>query len=334
MKRVLVLGSSGAMGQYLVPQLSQMGYSVDAVSLSDENLDLKNVNAIKADVFEQGVLDSFLKNNYDGIVDFMNYGGNSFYGVYKKFLNSTDHYIFLSSCRIYANEETPVRESSPRLLDVTQDPALRASDDYCIYKAKSENLLMTSAYNNWTIVRPATTYSKMRYQLVTLEAPHNVGRAFSGRKKVVLPIQAKEKPATLSWGGDVAEMIAKLLFNDRAIRETYNVSTSEARKWSEIADYYKDICGLESVWVDKEDYMNILAPGIPDRVRWQLEYARMFDRITDNTKVLEATGMNQENLMPLYDGLKKEIAACPRDHKWRGEDINQRMDDYIREHNL
>ena len=105
MKKVLVIGSTGAMGQYLVPILSEMGYSVDAVSLDNESISCKNVKAIKANVFEQGVLDEFLKNHYDGVVDFMNYGGDSFYHVYKKFLNNTDHYIFLSSCRIYANEE-------------------------------------------------------------------------------------------------------------------------------------------------------------------------------------------------------------------------------------
>lgn len=333
MKKVLVLGSSGAMGQYLVPFLSEMGYAVDAVSLDEEAISCKNVRTIKANVFEDGVLEELLKNHYDGVVDFMNYGGDSFYHVYKKFLDNTDHYIFLSSCRIYANEETPIKETSPRLLDVTTDPALRASDDYCIYKAKSENLLMFSEYKNWTIVRPATTYSKMRYQLVTLEAPFNVGRAFAG-KKVVLPIQAKDKPATLSWAGDVAEMIAKLLFNPLAYREAFNVSTHESRKWSEIAEYYNDICGLEAVWVDKEDYLNIIKPGIPSYVRWQLEYARLFDRITDNTKVLNATGMKREKLMPLYDGLKKEIAACPRDYKWWGEDVNARMDEYIKAHKL
>ena len=331
MKKVLVLGSSGAMGQYLVPYLSEMGYCVDAVSLDDEKLSYKNVNTIKANVFEEGVLDSLLKNHYDGIVDFMNYGGNSFFGVYKKFLDNTDHYIFLSSCRVYANEETPVKESSPRLLDVTEDPLLRASDDYCIYKAKSENLLMFSGYKNWTIVRPATTFSKMRYQLVTLEAPFNVGRAFSGRKKVVLPIQAKEKPATLNWAGNVSMMLARLLFNPVAFCEAFNVCSSEARTWGEIADYYTDICGLEPVWVDKEDYLKIIDPTVPNNIRWQLEYARLFDRITDNSKVLKASNMKQENFMPLYDGLKKEIAACPRDYKWWGEEMNLRMDEYLKD---
>lgn len=33
MKKVLVLGATGAMGQYLTPRLAEMGYLVDGVSL-------------------------------------------------------------------------------------------------------------------------------------------------------------------------------------------------------------------------------------------------------------------------------------------------------------
>jgi hypothetical protein len=39
---------------------------------------------------------------------------------------------------------------------------------------------------------------------------------------------------------------------------------------------------------------------------WQLRYDRMFDRVMDNRKILDATGMKQFELMPLYDGLKLE----------------------------
>ena len=35
MKNVLVLGATGAMGVYLVPELARNGYHVDAVSLDD-----------------------------------------------------------------------------------------------------------------------------------------------------------------------------------------------------------------------------------------------------------------------------------------------------------
>lgn len=321
------------MGQYLVPYLADMGYSVTAVSLDDEKPYSENVTCIKGNAKDFDFLKSLLSQSFDGIVDFMIYGKRDFINYYKLFLKNTKHYIFLSSCRVYANEEVPIKETSPRLLDVSEDKNLLASNDYCIHKAKSENILMLSDYNNWTIVRPATTFSKMRYQLVTLEAINTVGRAQKG-KKAVLPVQAKNTPATLCWAGDVSMMIAKLLFNEGAKREIFNVCSSEHRTWDEIAKYYHDITGLEVVWVDKEDYLKILDPDMGYGCRWQLEYARMFDRITDNSKVLKLTGMKQEELTPLYDALKMMIEAVPEGYEFPENDAGKRMDEYLEKHNL
>ena len=327
-KKVLVLGSSGAMGSYIVPYLADMGYSVTAVSLDDEKPYNDNVTCIKADVRNKEFLLSLLSQKFDGLVDFSYYSYKEFREYYKLFLENTGHYIFLSSCRVYANEEVPVKETSPRLLDVSTDTKLLASNDYCIVKAKKEDMLLLSDYDNWTIVRPATTFSKMRFQLVTLEAVNCVGRARKG-KKVVLPEQAKDIPATLCWAGDVSMMIAKLFFNDDAKRQIFNVCSSEYHTWGEIADYYNKICGLEAVWVDKEDYLKIISPELNLNVRWQLEYARMFNRITDNSKVLRFTGMKQEQLTPLYDALKMMVDAIPDDYVFPETDVSRRMDEYL-----
>jgi len=193
--------------------------------------------------------------------------------------------------------------------------------------------LMASPYNNFSIVRPATTFSTMRLQLVTLEFKDSVCRALMG-KKVVLPIQAKDKPATLSWGGDVAKMIARILFKEEAKREAYNVCSAEHRTWEEIAAYYHDLVGLEAVWVDKEDYLKILSPEGKINVRWQLEYARLFHRITDNSKVLALTGLRQEDMMPLYEGLKLEIGNIPKDYTPEDTEKGLRMDEYLKNNNL
>jgi len=327
-KNVLVLGSSGAMGQYIVPYLADMGYSVTAVSLDDETPYNDKVTCIKGNAKDKEFIGKLLSQKFDGVVDFMYYTNQEFREYYKMFLDNTKHYIFLSSCRVYANEEVPVKETSPRLLDVSTDPQLLSSNDYCINKAKTENMLLLSDYDNWTIVRPATTFSKMRYQLVTLEAVNCVGRAQKG-KKVILPKQAKDIPATLCWAGDVSMMIAKLLFNEEAKRETFNVCSSEARTWGEIAEYYNKICGLEAVWVDKEDYLKILSPELNLNTRWQLEYARMFNRITDNSKVLKFTGMKQEELTPLYDALKMMVEAVPEGYIFPETEISSRMDEYL-----
>ena len=49
----------------------------------------------------------------------------------------------------------------------------------------------------------------------------------------------------------------------------------------------------------------------------------------DNSKVLAATGMKQESLKKLYDGLKYEISRCPKDFSWK---VNTAMDEYLATH--
>lgn len=333
MKKVLVLGATGAMGRYLVPELTGIGYAVTAVALDEKSPFGENVAYIRGDAFDRSFLEALLSERFDGIVNFMCYGSTPFSEYYKLFLEHTEHYIFLSSCRVYDDKEQPIKETSPRLWDSSEDEELKASNDYCIHKAKDEDLLVASPYDNWTVVRPATTFSTMRLQLVTLEFSHSVGRALQG-KKVVLPIQAKDKPATLSWGGDVAKMMARILFKKEAKREFYNVCSAESRTWEEIAEYYRDLVGLEAVWVDKEDYLAILDPEIGKGTRWQLEYARLFRRITDNSKVLSLTGLKQEDLMPMYDGLKLEISKIPTDYKPVQDACALRMDEYLKTHGM
>ena len=328
-KKVLVLGATGAMGQYLIPYLAEAGHTVDAVSLDETKSAWPNVKYIAANAKDKTVLKQLLAANYDGVVDFMIYTTSELPYYLPLFMDHTDHYIYLSSYRVYDNKELPVRETSPRLLDTADSIILRNSDDYSIYKARGENIIRTFPKDRWTIIRPAITYSLMRYQLVTLEAPNTVGRAFAG-KKVAVPEAARGVQATMSWAGDVARMIERLLFNPKALGETFSVCTAEHHTWGEIADYYKDICGLDAVWIDKEEYLRLLNPDPYNfRFRWQLDFDRLFDRVMDNSKVLAVTGLEQSGLMGLYDGLKKEIARCPKDYPWR---VNAAMDEYLANH--
>lgn len=329
-KKILVLGA-GIMASHMVPFLAEQGYEIDVFTLRDEESKYPNVKYYKTDATDPATRKQYLANNYDCIVDYLQYSSQQAPFVLPEMLDHTGQYIFTSTGRIYDNLECPVKETSPRLLDSCQDPLLINSDDYCIKKARCENVIFASEKKNWTIIRPSTIFGYLRYQLVTLEAANTVGRAFAG-KKVVVPIQAKDKPASLSWAGDAGKLIGKLVFNDKAFCETFNINSAESHTWGEIADYYKDICGLQAVWVDKEDYINILEPNPYNLAkRWQLEYARLFDREVDNSKVLAATNTSQSEMRLLYDGLKYEIDRTPRNHPFAN---SQRMDDYIARNNL
>lgn len=332
MKKVVVLGASGAMGRYLVPKLAAKGFQVDAVSIDDVAGSENNVRYIKLDAKDWHALGRLLDENcYDGMVDFMCYQTDYLTPTLPRMLDKVGHYIFLSSCRVYADSTEPLQEDAPRLIDVTDDQLLLNSDDYCMHKARGENILHLLGKKNWTIVRPAITYSLMRYQLVSLEAANTVGRARAG-KKVLLPEGTRNKFTTMSWAGDTADMLAALLCCGDAMQETYNVCSSETHTWGEVADYYRDICGLDAIWIPNEDYLNIVSsdPYWPS-ARYMLEYSRMFNHKLDNSKILQLTGFKQENFMKLYDGLKYEIGRCPADHQWP---VNTRMDEYIVKHNL
>ncbi len=330
MKKILVLGATGAMGQYLVPELLALGYKVIGVTLDETPSDNPNLTYIQANVKQNNALEELLSEKYDGIVDFMTYHTEDFERIYPVFLKNTEHYIYLSSCRVFA-DAPPITERSPRLLEASTDKDFLATDDYALYKAREEDMLRNSGYKNWTIVRPATTYSRGRFQLVTLEADTLIHRMLAG-KTVVIPEEAMNKQATLSWGGDVAKMIARLMFNEKAYGEDYNVATSEHHTWKEIAEIYNEICPFKYVTVSTEDYLGIIGDGAT-WTKYQLIYARYFNRITDNTKILEATGMRQEELMTLRDGLRHEFERS-KDFDWKKcecYDRNVKMDAYLRE---
>ena len=337
MKKSLVLGGTGAMGRYAVPELLRLGFFVDVVALDEPDFTHENMTSTIANAMDDAWLEETLtKTRSDVILDFMSYKLPQFEARVQLFLDNTDQYMFLSSCRVYANEEIPVKETSPRLLDVSKNEEYLklGENEYSLFKALEEDLLVKSGKKNWTIILPATTYSTGRAQLVTLEAGTFVYRALQGQP-VVLPIQAKDKPATLSWAGDVGVMIARLAGKEEALGERFITSTAEHLTWGEIAEFYRELLGLKYEWVDKEEYLKIMSKT-PDKispfVRYQLEYARMFDRITDNSKILSITGMKQEELMTFYDAMKMELAKINLDNirvDAIRAGVNERMDAYF-----
>lgn len=92
---------------------------------------------------------------------------------------------------------------------------------------------------------------------------------------------------------------------------------------------YKDLGGLKYITTDTESYLKLLNPEVPLYSRQQLTYDRYFNRAIDNSKILNATGLKQSDLMPLREGLKMELAGVPKDAEWEDYGINARMDKFL-----
>ena len=335
MQKIMLLGGSGALGSYLAPELLKMGYRVHIVSLDALSSEDPRLTYEQANVKNDAWLKEALKGGYDAVVDFMIYSTQEFAPRAKLLMEGTRHYVFLSSYRVYADAHGRITEDSPRLLDtVKDDPAFLATDDYSLAKARQEDIIRASGCDNFTILRPAPTFSTLKYQLVSMEANSFINRALE-KRIVVLPEPALHKQATMNWSGDVAKMISRLILNPKAYGETYTVATAEHHTWGEIADYYKEIIGMQYIVTDIDTFLNIFDKHT-DWGRWRLMYDRMYDRVIDNSKILRDTGLRQCDFMPLFDALRYELSRIPEDPGWCRysvatiiyEEINRRMDEY------
>lgn len=298
--RVLVLGGTGAMGSHLCRLLVAYGNDVVCTTRC-ERASVDGISYVVGDAKDPSFLKGLLAERWSAVVDFMVWSTADFRERYRDFLSATGQYIFTSSYRVYA-DSLVIREDSPRLLDVMDDPAYLATDEYALCKARCEDLLFASSACNWTVVRPAVTYDGGcgRLQLGVFESSEWLWRAMNG-VAVPLPREMLAKQATMSYAGDVAKMIARLVGNPAALGEVFTVSGSDHMTWHEAADAYASVLPLEVCECPLPDF---------ERARggvYQIRYDRMFDRVVDNSKVLAATGMGNEKLLSMRDGLPREL---------------------------
>ena len=306
MAKVLLLGGTGAIGIYLSRELVLLGHEVVVTSRQ---------NRLSADdvqyVVGNGKDDLFLAQTIaemapDVIVDFMIYKSNEFANRLPLLLKTVKQYVFLSSYRVF-DEQLPLTERSPRLLDTINDRQYLSTDEYALAKARCEDLLRQSGYRNWTIARPSITFSQERFQFGCLESDVVCYRALRGYP-IVMPQEMLSKRTTMTWAGDVAKLLARLVLNDRALGDDFNVVTSENHTWAEIAAMYYHAIGLKVKTVPLQEYLAFCG-------KYQVQYDRLFDRVMDNSKVLSVTGLRQEAFSRTADALTREVTAN-RKHLW------------------
>lgn len=300
--KILILGGTGAMGIHAAKLLSGLGHQVFVTSRKERS-SFENVEYLKGDAKDSTFLGKLLDQSWDAIIDFMIWSTEEFSANCQMFLASTKQYVFLSSYRVYADSPV-ITEESPRLLDVCSDEEYLATDEYALAKARCEDVLAASGLKNWTIIRPAITYDGSgRFQLGVHEAGLWLWRALHGIP-VPFPEAMLEKQATMTWGRDVARMIVGLVGDPKATGGVFTASTSEHKTWAEIVEIYKKVVPsleLTSCELDKFEYER---GGV-----YQIRYDRMFDRVVDNSKVLDAVALSQTDLISLEDGLASELES-------------------------
>lgn len=323
--KILLLGGTGAMGSHLVNILSEKGYKVSVTSRKKRDSS-DFIEFLQGNAMDISFLKEVLKERWDVIVDFMVYTNEEFRDRVDLLLESTNQYIFLSSARVYNKSLQLMTEETARLLDSSLDDEFLAQNEYSLSKARQENRLGSSGMNNWTIVRPYITYSKNRLQLGTLEKENWLYRALKGRT-IVFAEEMQNRFTTLTYGLDVANGIASLINNSKALGMTYHITNNKPYKWSNIIEIYLDVleqelgCRPNVVYQDLDDFF-VWNPG-----KYQIIYDRLYDRKFDNTRINEFINVeNFHDLQTTLTGCLREFLIKPEFSyiNWKSEAIKDR----------
>ena len=301
---ILILGGTGAMGAPLAELLAEE-HQIFVTSRSRWPSSKPSLHYLQGDAHDETFLNRVLNSHapFDAIVDFMAYGTSEFAARVPHLLAETAQYVFLSSSRVYACSEAPLTETSPRLLDVSDDSTYLATDEYALAKARQEDLLKNSGLRNWTIVRPYITYNNMRLQLGVFEKESWLYRALQGRT-LLFPQSIAERDTTLTYGGDVAMGISRLIGNERAMGETFHIATPEMIRWGEVLEVYLDT--LESCLGKRPTVRYTPSPEWLRDVKkdyYAVCYDRLFDRKFCMDKFQSVCGSC--DFLPVKEGLRR-----------------------------
>lgn len=313
---ILVLGGTGAMGVPLVKLLSENNNIFVTTRRKKEKQG--NVIYIQGNAKESEFFNSLMNRKYDVIVDFMVYGTEELKKRLPALLEHTNQYFFFSSSRCYADSELPIKESSPRLVDVCKDKEYLSKDEYGLAKGREEKLLQATGRKNWTIIRPYITYNSYRIQLGVYEKENWLKRALEGRT-IVFPKDIAEKKTSLTYGADVAGALVKLIGNKKALGEAFHITTEENHTWKEILEFYCNEIEMKTgkrpkvKWVD--DSKGLQKVWNP----WQIRYDRLYNRCFVNSKIESVIGKYEYT--STFEGLAKCLNEFLDNPKWLGMNV-------------
>ena len=294
------------MGQELVPLLAKNLDNVLVITSRKKQKASGNIHYIQGNAMNLHFITSLLKKDeYDIIVDFMLYSVEEFTARYELLLKACRQYLFFSSARVYAASDKLINEDSARLLDISKDQEYLSAGEYSLTKAKEEDILKKSDFDNWIIIRPYKTYNINRIQLGVMEKEDWIYRAIAGKTVVILG-DIQNLHTSLTSAKDTARILQRIIGDISLNRQTIQIANPEDITWDEIIKIYSDC--IE----EKHDYkMKICILKDTSDIElllgnhYRIKYDGLISRRFDDKKVREIMGEEFA-----WTPVKEELAQC------------------------
>lgn len=316
---ILVLGGTGAMGTHLIDFFSENNDINVTVTSRKKRTSHGNIHYIVGNARNNDFMNDLLKNtHYDVIVDFMNYNYEEFMACHCSLLAACEHYIFVSSSRVYANYDGRITENCPRLLETSDDEAFLATNRYALRKAREEDMLRASGMTNYSIIRPYITYSNRRLQLGIYEKEEWLYRVLND-KPIIMSEGILNKMTTLTFGRDVSFGIYQIALG-KPLADAVHITTMENMTWMEILKIYasiiKEQTGKNIILYTSHEIGSIemLYEGGYNTI-----YDRQWNRIFDNAMAEKVCG--HIDYLSMRKGLTTCLTEFLSDWKTRGNEL-------------
>lgn len=316
--KVLILGGSGILSADFTKKTLDEHNEVTIVNRGKRKLFIDDrAELVIADIRNETVEQLSKKINihsYDVVIDFLSFVPEHIEKVLSILQSNFKQYIFISSATVY------IKRSENEI--ITEKSAIGNKIwDYAYRKYECECYL-TKQNINYTIIRPYVTYGASRIPFPII--PSKYQYSLIARIKESKPVALFNDGAaicTLTHTKDFAEILYRLLLNEKAFREAFHITSNSVQSWK---DVYLMICDNLKI---KPNYFSVNINQVEKYIP-EFRDILLGDKGTnmrfDNSKVVNVIG-GYEFKVTLREGLERSIQFYENcvemqgvDFKWDG----------------
>lgn len=242
--KVLIVGGSGEIGQYVTEKYLSEGHDVTVYSRGNHQQKIMNATYVKVDIMDHQKLTDVMHHSFfDLIIDFTSLVPDGYKRKLELFVSKCRHYVFISSIAVYC--DLALKE------ECREDTEINSVHwDYGSNKWKCEKILKEVFRNQrdcyYTIIRPGITYSNRFIPFFPIETHGEIEyfmeRVLKGKE--ILICGDAGQYLSVMHASDFANCLYVLLKDIRSRNDIFNLTGNESITSAQVLQKIADICQI------------------------------------------------------------------------------------------